>query len=173
MIILAYFFGICALIVWLSSVQVKEKKDILLFQALANFFYAIQYFLFGLLSTGLMNIVSTARSLVFAKTAKEKQQPKVSFLIFFLLIILIFAFLFCKNFLDFLPIIATILYTISGWVKSKSILRYTYILCACIFLYYNFTVETYIPMIGNIGEIISGIISIIRFRKKGNINEKI
>ena len=170
--LLAYIFGILALLIWISSVQAKKKKDILLLQSLANFFYALQYFIQGLTLAGLMNIVSTIRCLLFSYKAKHKKRPNVLYLILFIIIIILLGLKFNTNTLDIIPIIATILYTISSWVKSNSILRYTYIFCACIFLYYNYTVGAYIPLIGNIGEIISGIIAISRFKTKNKKSKK-
>ena len=163
---LTYIFGFAALLVWISSVQAKDKKNILLLQALANLFYALYYYLLDYPSTALMNMISVMRCLVFAKSTQLKKQPHVIFLIIFILFIIIDGTLYTKSILDFLPLIATILYTISGWVKSTNTLRYTYIICACIFSYYNYNAGAYIPLIGNIGELISGTISIIRFNKK-------
>ena len=169
----AYIFGILALLIWIYSVQAKEKKNILLFQSLANFFYALQYFIQDLILAGSMNLVSTIRCLLFSYKSKKKEQPSVIYLILFIIILIILGIKFHTNtFLDLIPIIATILYTISSWVKSNRTLRYTYILCACLFLYYNYTVKAYVPLIGNIGEIISGIIAISRFKAKKK-NKKI
>lgn len=167
--VLAYIFGILALMIWVSSVQAKEKKNILLMQAFANLFYALQYFIFGYLSTGLMNMVSVIRSIIFAKNAKDNKQPSVFYLILFILIIIILGLIYCRSFIALLPIIGTILYTISGWVKSNTILRYIYMICAVIFFVFNLNAGTYIPLIGNICEIISGTISLIRFKPNKSI----
>ena len=163
--IIANLFGFLALTIWISSVQVKEKKNILLLQSLANLFYACQYFIFGLTVTGLMNTVSTVRCLLFAKEAKNNKQPDLFYLLIFILILMLFGALYSHTFLDVIPLTATILYTISGWVKSNTFLRYTYIFCAGLFFYYNFTVGAYIPLIGNIGEILSGAIALFRYKK--------
>ena len=170
---LAIIFGILALILWIGSVQVKERHNILLVQALANFFYALQYYFLGFLSTALMNLVSTIRCITFARSAKLKKQPHEIYLITFLILILLIAIRYCNTFLDFLPIVATMLYTISAWLNKDSILRYVYILCACIFSIYNYKMGAYIPLIGNFGEIISGTISLVRFKSKRTIKQTV
>lgn len=166
--VLPQIFGAFALITWLISVQLKKKSDIFFLQLLANLFYAIQYFLLGLTSTGILNLVSASRCYIFGYNAKRNKQTPLYILLVFLFAVLVLALIFSKSYLDLMPMIATLLYTIFTWKSSTSSLRYVYVFCGILFGFYNIAVGAYVALLGNLGEIISGTVSIIRFRKEGN-----
>jgi len=163
--ILPHVFGALALSTWISSVQVKKKSNILVLQLLANIFYAIQYFLLGFFSTGLMNLVSVFRCLSFGINARRNKDNPFWLLCLILFLIFILGLMYCKTFLGLIPIFATLLYTISTWQNNTKYLRYVFILCSVLFLFYNYMICAYIALIGNLFEIISGTVSIIRFEK--------
>ena len=164
--ILPHIFGALALGTWVSSVQVKKKSNILILQFWANVFYALQYFLLGFFSTGLMNLVSVFRCFTFSLNARKNKENPLWLLILLLSIIIIFALIYCKTLLSLIPILATFLYTISTWQNDTKYLVYIFILCAILFLIYNYLIGAYISLIGNLFEIISGIVSIIRMEKQ-------
>lgn len=164
--IIPHVFGAFALITWISSVQVKKKSNILVLQFLANVFYATQYFLLGLISTGCMNVVSLLRCYTFSRNAKKNKQNPFWLLLLILFLIFIIAIISCKTFLDIIPIFATMLYAISTWQPDNFKLRYVFIICAFLFIFYNYFAGAYISLIGNFFEIASGSIAIIRFKKE-------
>lgn len=164
--LLPHFFGALALGTWISSIQVKKKSSILILQLLANVFYAIQYFLLGYFSTGLMNLVSVFRCYAFGMNAKKNKENSFLLLLIILFIIFILSLFFCNTFLGLLPVLATLLYTISTWQNNTKWLRYVYVICSVIFVVYNYIVGAYVTLVGNLFEIVSGIVSIIRFEKK-------
>lgn len=166
--IIPHIFGAFALATWLSSVQVNKKSNILLLQLLANALYAIQYFLLGLASTAFMNVVSVLRCYIFGINAKKNKEAPFWVLLLILFIIFILALIYCKTFLDLMPILATLLYTISTWKNDTKRLRYVYIICGVLFGVYNLIVGAYVNLIGNFFEVLSGTISIFRFKKEGN-----
>lgn len=168
--IIPHVFGVFALSTWISSVQVKKKSNILILQLLANIFYAIQYFLLGYFSTGLMNTVSAFRCFTFGINAKKNKNNSFGLLLLILFIIFILSLIFCKTFLGLIPVFNTLLYTISTWQNNTKYLRYVFILCSVLFIFYNYIVGAYVALIGNIFEIISGILSIIRFKKEEKIS---
>jgi len=164
--ILPHIFGAFALGCWISSVQVKKKVNILVLQLLANIFYAIQYFLLGFFSTGLTNLVSVFRCFTFSLNAKKNKENPLWLLLLILFSIFILALFFCRTLIDIIPILATFLYTISTWQNDTKYLRCIFILCAVLFLLYNFIIGAYIALIGNLFEILSGVVSIIRLEKQ-------
>lgn len=161
-----HIFGAFALGTWVSSVQVKKKNNILVLQLLANVFYSIQYFLMGYFSTAYMNLVSVFRCFSFGINAKKNKENPFWLLLLILFIIFILALITCKNLLDIIPIFATLLYTISTWQNNTKYLRYVFILCAVLFIFYNFIVGAYISLIGNLFEIMSGTIALYRFQQQ-------
>lgn len=163
---LPHVFGLIALLVWVSSIQVKRKSNILWLQLLSNICYAIQYFLLGLISTACTNVISIYRCYTFGMSARKNKKSPLWVFLLIILAILISGLLFCKNYLDLLPIFATLLYTIFTWQNNTKYIRYVFILCGFIFAIYNSAVGAYISLIGNFFEIGSGIIAVIRFRKE-------
>lgn len=166
MVYIPHIFGFFALITWLGSIQVKKKSEILIFQLLANILYSIQYFLLGFFSTGTLNIVSSCRSLFFAINAKKNKENPLWLLILILSLIFIVAMIFCNSFISLIPVLATILYSISSWQNNTRYLRIVFIICAILYAFYNFIAGAYISLIGNWFEVISGTLAIYRFQKE-------
>lgn len=157
--------GLLAILLWVVSVQQKKQYKILFLQALANLMYTTQYFLLGAFTAGSMNLVSCGRCFLFYRKRKEgKDIPKI-YLIGFILILVIFGIMTYESKLSLIPIVITILYTISSYMESSKFLRIIFLGAAFVLMYYNYKVGAYVCIIGNILEIISGSVSLIRFRK--------
>lgn len=157
------FFGV---FIFFYSVQFKDKHNILLAQSIANLLYGISYFLLFVPIAGLMNIVSVIRCYLFSKYDKEKKQiPKKYFYIFSLLIIIIGIFTF-DGIISLIPICITLLYTYSSFQKDVKKFRIIFMICALIWMYYNFKVGALMSLMGNVFEFTSGVVSLIRYREK-------
>ena len=162
---IAQIIGIISVILWIYSVQNKKQHKILFFQFLANLGYAIQYLLIKAYSASAMNLSSSLRSLIFSIKRKHKKKISKLWLIFFLISIIILGIITYDGLLSLLPTIITIFYAISSWVKDVKVMRIVFILAAFGWIYYNIQVHAYAAIIGNVFEIISGFISLIRFKK--------
>ncbi len=176
-IIVSNLIGTIALLFWVYSIQKNDKKQILKLQLLANVFYAIQYIIIGAITAGMMNIISVIRYSVFYKM-EDQEKEKLPFwvlAIFVISIILVGIFTY-KSPLDVIPIGISLLYTYVIWQKNNKIIRYGVTVAAIIWIYYNVSVQAYISVIGNLFEMLSGMIAIYRFdlkrvRKSLNKNE--
>ena len=71
--ILSQIIGFFAVVFFVFSINNKDKSRVLNLQAVANLLYTISYFLIGVFSAGLMNLVSMIRCLVFSEFSKNKQ----------------------------------------------------------------------------------------------------
>ncbi len=158
--------GALAILFWVISVQEKKQYKILFLQAIANLIYTIQYFLLGVFTAGAMNMVSFIRCFLFYERRKNEKNIPKTYLIGFVIILIIFGIITYEDYLSLIPIIITIFYTISSYMKNSKWLRIIFLMAAFIWIYYNYMVGAYICIIGNILEIISGSISIIRFNKE-------
>ena len=166
MYVLANIIGVFAIITWTLSIQNKERKNILIFQILANVFYSIQYFLLNAFTAGMTNLLSIFRCLIFYFEEKRKGKiSNVSFLFFALLIILI-GIITYERILSLIPIIGGLLYMYSIWQNNLNLTRYLFIITGILLAYYNFKIGAIVLFFGNILDIVSGIISVIRFRRK-------
>ena len=166
MYVLANILGIFAIVTWTLSIQYKERKNILIFQIVANIFYSIQYFLLAAFTAGATNTLSIFRCLVFYYEEKTKGKISNVSLIIFSIIIMLVGVLTYENFINLIPVCGGILYMYSIWQNDLNLTRYLFIIAAILIAYYNFKVGAIILFCGNVFDIISGIIAILRFRRK-------
>ena len=163
--ILAQLIGLCAVVFFISSIQLKEKTKILFFQLVANIFYFIQYILLGVYVAAFMNLLTIWRCFVFKKYDEQNKTIPLKYLIIFVSLIIVFGIFNYNGILSIIPPVITIIYGISSYQKNTEIIRLTFLLCAFIWIFYNFSVGAYTALIGNGFEVISGVIALIRFRK--------
>ncbi len=132
-----------------------------------NYFCStIEYLVLGVLSAASMNFVSTIRCYLFYRKKKERRKVPEVWLIGFISLLIILGIITYNGYLSLIPIIITIFYTISSYLKKAKWIRIVVLIAAFIWIYYNYMVGAYVVIIGNILEIISGTISLIRYRKE-------
>jgi hypothetical protein len=155
--------GLIALISWVSSVQLREKKDILRLQILASVFYFLHYFMLDAVSAAAVSVVSIFRLLTIYLIERKGKKVPVSILILFIALLVGVGFLTYEKPLSIIPIIITILYTYGTWQPNTRILRIIFFICGWLWIYFNYNVGAYILIIGNVLEIISSGVSFFRF----------
>lgn len=157
---LAHIFGLFGFIFFTGSIQVKQKNNLLIFQLIANTLYTVSYFMLGAFSAVLTNIINIIRCIVFS--VFDKKKSILISLIFLTLLIIPFVY---NSLFDLLPIIITIIYIVSTWQNDMKIVRIFFVVAAFLWIIYNSYVGAIIPLIGNVFEIISGVLALIRFKK--------
>lgn len=161
--ILSQILGSMAVLFWIWSVQNKNKDKILKLQGFANAFYAGQYLVLGITSAASMNLVSILRSTIFYENYKKKKENSLNSLLIFLGLTIILGIINFNTWMSIIPIIITLFYTYAAWKRETKIIRWTFLIAAIVWIYYNIKVGAYISLVGNAFEMISGIIAIIRF----------
>lgn len=151
MVILAQVLASLAILFLVISILLKNKKNILLMQVIANGIYGIEYLLLGAFSAASMNFLSFLRLLKWI-------------LFVFITLVLLFGIITYDGLISLLPIIITVLYTYAFWQNNLNVARIIYIVAAIIWIYYNYEVGTYVGIIGNALEITTGLISLIKYR---------
>jgi len=162
---LAHIFGLFGFIFFVGSIQVKRKNNLLIFQLIANTLYTVSYFMLGAISAVLTDVISIIRCICFSISDRKNKKTSIFLLLFLIVITLLIIPLVCKSLFDFIPILITIIYIISTWQNNMKIVRYSFIGAAFLWIIYNLHVGAIMPLIGNIFEIISGVVAIIRFKK--------
>lgn len=162
--IIAQVISICALIFFALSVQMKEKKKLLLFQLVANLLYGISYILLDVKIAFYMNLISCLRCIILYFSKKDK--PSVMFFLLILGLILYAGIYNYEDLLSLIPIVITIIYTVSTWQNNMKVIRYGFISAGVVWIFYNFIVGAYASIISNLFEIISGIIALNRNKNK-------
>ncbi len=164
--IIVGLFGVLAIFFWIISIQEKRQYKIIYLQMFANLFYTIEYLVLGVLSAASMNFVSTIRCYLFYRKKKERRKVPEVWLIGFISLLVILGIITYNGYLSLIPIIITIFYTISSYLKKAKWIRIVVLIAAFIWIYYNYVVGAYVVIIGNILEILSSSISLIRYRKE-------
>lgn len=159
--------GLCAMIAWVSSIQLKKKSHILELQIIASLFYAVHYGMLSAMSAVVVTIISIARLLTIYLIERKGKEVPLFVLVIFILILVIAGVMTYEGPISMLPIIITMIYTYSTWQKDTKVIRGLFLVTGMLWITYNFSVGSYILMIGNSLEVISSIVSIIRYHKKG------
>lgn len=158
--------SILSILLYVFSVQFKEKKNILFTQIGASFCYLIVYVIKGAWSGVFIEVIEELKDIVFIGIEKNNKKIPMIILIMFLILLFIISFLFYDGPLSLLPLFINILLFASTYFKKPMIMRWTMLVCGLLWGIYNIYVGAYIIVIGNLLEVISAIISIIRFNNK-------
>lgn len=155
--------SIISIALFLLSVQFKKKKDILIVQTLSSICYMIVYAILGALSGCIIELVEQSKNLVFIGYEKRnKEIPLYALLVFIFMLVIITIFTY-DGWNSAIPLAIYILYFLSSYFKNPKHIRITMILCAMIWMVYNYTIGAKLMIIGNVLEIISAIVSLIRY----------
>ena len=120
--LVAQLFGFFAVVIWVFSIQRKDKKKILFTQMFATLLYTIQYLLLSVFSAASMNFTSCLRSFVFYKYEEKNKEISKSILFVFVFLVIGLGIISWDNYLSLIPIIITLFYTVSTWFISLSVL---------------------------------------------------
>lgn len=162
--IIAMILGVC---LFISSVQFKKKKDILLVQTFASICYAVSYLLNFAYSGFITEIIEQIKDITFyIFEDKNIKIPLFVLIIFIISLILIGIFTYDGNLYTIAPLFINMAYFISSYFKNPKHIRIVVLICGFIWMYYNFSVGTYIFIIGNAFEVISASIALWRYNEK-------
>lgn len=165
-VLYAQLIGAAAMLTMTFSVQCRKKKHMMTVQSLAHLLYSFQYALLGAFSAAFMDIISVLRNFLFYKYDKDKKKIPTILPILVITITLIIGYLTYTNPLSLLPTIVAILYTIGASFKDPKVYKYVFGSCAIAWLFYNLKFKAYVCVIGNLMEITSTIIALVREIKR-------
>lgn len=137
-------------------------------QSFAHMLYAFQYALLGAISAAYMDIMAVVRNILFYKYDKNRRQVPIVLSGIIIIVTGIIGYLNYTNPLSLLPVIVAILYTIGATFKNPRVYKYVFGFCAIAWLFYNLKFKAYVCVIGNIMEITSTIIALVRETKNKN-----
>lgn len=124
--ILSQVFGFVALILVCIGYFVRSKASFLVFQIVADIFYATSYMLLGVFSAGAITIISTIRCVFLYFYEIKGLNYKNAFYTMFLFIggYIACGIVFWKSWLDLIPIITGTLFTIAYYVRNLQLVRF-------------------------------------------------
>ena len=169
MYIVAQIIGFVAVIVYLLSYQMKERKNIIIVNTAASILYVIQYTLLGAYEGAITDVFAT----VSAISANHKEKPLIKRFAYVILgainiAIITTGIILYKNVYSLLPVAGTVLQTSALWITKEKQIRIVSVLGTPFWIVYNFYCEAYGPAIGSIFSMISILVAIYRYdiRKK-------
>lgn len=171
--IIYYTVSILSIFFFVGSVQFKEKKNILLVQGFASMSYFVVYFILGAYSGCAIELIEQTKDFVFYFFERKNKTIPVALLILFVLLLITASILTYDGIISLLPLIINLSYFISSYFKNPKYIRIVMLICGFIWLAYNLLIGAYIIIIGNVLEIGSAIISIIRYRDRKKIKKNL
>lgn len=164
----AYFFGFLVIISNVIAMQMKNKKQIIFCYILANLFSSVNFYLLKSYSGAiicLFAIVQTFINNYFEKMKKDV--PKVLITLYIIISIILGAITFNK-YIDIMPIVCSILYTIIILQKKETNIRKIALINIIIWVLYDILCKAYALVISDLITTVSTIIGIYRFDIKTN-----
>lgn len=160
--------SILSIILFIMSVQFKKKKDILIVQTLSSIYYMIVYALLGAITGCITELVEQTKNIVFIGYEKKKKEIPLIALIFFIFLLLLITIFTYNGWNSIIPLIIYILYFLSSYLKNPKHIRITMIICAIIWMVYNYSIGAKLMIIGNVLEVVSAIVALNRFKEQPN-----
>lgn len=158
--------SILSIFLYVMSVQFKEKRKILITQIGASLCYLIVYVIKGAWSGVAIEILEELKNVIFIKIEKHNKKIPIFVLAIFLLSLVIVSIIFYDGLFSLLPLAINLLLFTSTYFKNPKAIRYAMLFAGIMWAIYNISISAYIILIGNLLEVISAIISIIRFKDK-------
>lgn len=164
--VVALFFGVIALVLYIVTLISSNKKRILIFLILANIFYGLQYLMLNAYSGVYVCLIAILRAFVFLKYEQANKKVDIFPVVVFVGLTIFSGVLSYNGIVSVLPIIGTCIYTI--YLSGEDIKKFKY---ACItssscWVIYNIFVNAYASIISSTLEIIIGVYSLTKL--KGN-----
>lgn len=131
----------------------KTKTQILFLQTISFFFKSIHYLLLGGFSGFLISLVSMIRNIIFLKIEKT-----ILWLITFIFLYLLMGIYSYENIFSVLPVLATIIYTLTVNKNNLLYLRTGLIITSIVWLIYNIYINSYSGIIVQIITLVSNMI---------------
>lgn len=168
--ILGQAFGIFALICTVISMQLKEKKSLMILQTASEAFVVAQYLVKGAITGSLMAIVAFIRDLIFTKHHKRRTSLWVLLAIY--AVMTVFTIISWAGPLSALPYVGSLIYAWSLWYGKVKWIRFGNAIGNSPYLIYTLLTGNYALFIMTLLEVISSIIGFIRIEVLGNKKKK-
>ena len=172
MFLFSQVMGFFGFIIFIKSIQSKEKSKVLLMQIISFLFYTIQYLLINAFSGMLVYLINVIRCLVFYLLEKKKRNTNI-FCIIFLILTFFSSLLMFKNSYDVLPLLASANSVVFMWQNDTRIIRRGQIISCFLWIVYNYCVLAYVGILTEFVIIISCIFAILKYDYDIDIQEKV
>ena len=163
--ILAQVFGIIALILVAIGYFMKSKSAFLIYQVVADFFYALAYIVVDAWTAGIITMISLVRCIFLYFAEKKNLKHTTEFLFIFVFFYILISVIFWAGPLDLMPLATCIMFTFGYEIKNMQVMRYFLIIPNVILVIYNILTTTYASALLDFMDIAVIVASIIKFYK--------
>ncbi|MDD3186867.1 MAG: GNAT family N-acetyltransferase [Bacilli bacterium] len=161
--LIAQILALLGILTNIVGIQLKKKNNILIAFMLANFLFALCFALLNAYSGALICMIAAIQTLVkYYFDKKDKVFPKY-LTATYIVISIISGLLTYKTVIDILPVICSILYTMSIIQEKESTLRFITLFNVILWTIYDFAVGAYTAGINDIFLTSSTLIAIYRY----------
>lgn len=174
--LIAQIIGIAAMAFTCFSFQMKSNRKLIFFQLMGSSLFAVNYFMLGALAGAMLNFTSILRAIVFLNGDKLNARHPAWLGVFSGLALGSYAMVFTvfgkpmtlqNAIIEFLPVLATIVCTVSFRYASAKMVRRFGFVCSPLWLTYNIVNVAIGAIACEVINIFSLIIGVIRYDLKG------
>lgn len=165
---IAQIFGTFGIIFSVLSMQMKDKKNIMIMFIGLNISCALNFFFLGSITGCFINTFGAIETFINYKFDSKNKSIPIYIISIYVIVNLILGFISYKNIIDLLPIINSLIFVTSVCAQKESIIRKIMFVNQSIWLIFDILTKSYTLTICSVLTLISIIISIIRYDIKKN-----
>lgn len=166
--IISQIISAIATVLLLLSYQQKTHKRIVLMQAASGTLFGIQYMMLGAYEGMICNYIGAVRSVAYSFRNNSKIVDSIFCPIVFAVFFTVSGIVTYQNLFSLLPIVAMCISSFVLWSPKTQQLRALSMPTCAMWLVYNAVSHSYVAVLTEVLNLISIVIGLIRFRKKGN-----
>ena len=191
--IIIQVIGFIAISFSIIAVQFNTHGKIIAFKTLSSLLFAIQYLLLGAYTGMVMDVIGSARNIVFTHTVKKGKSTKNQIIFFSILTVLlgvtsiiltwdVSKIIWTENvkiatilmvIVSITSIIAKLLTTVAYGIKNPHLIRMVNLPSCSLWLIYNIVVFSLAGVLNEIMSIVSIILAEIRLKKVNTIHSEL
>lgn len=164
--IISYMIGAISIIFLFLSFQMKDRKKILIINAIGSFGWTLYFVFQGDFTSGLIGIVALIRTLIFSMRDKHAWAKSIIWLFVFLGLNVFFTCLSFSSPKDLFSLFAGIMSTISFFMLKERHVRLCSLACYLLWMGNSLSKGYWIALVSDVVTTTSVIIGIIRYNKK-------
>lgn len=165
-LILSQIVGVVAIVLNISSLQMKKKTSMMKMFLAANVLFILQYFLLGAYSAASTNIITVIRIILYDKYDEKRKKIPKKLVVFLLSLCLVALLITYSGPLSLIPIILTMTYVVAATLKDTRKFKIIFGCCGIVWIFFNASVKAYVNIVGNVLEVISSFVGAKRSYKR-------
>ena len=169
MFVLSQIIGIVAVVLFLLSFQMKQRRQIVFVTAVSNGLYVLQYALLGAFTGAILDCLSTLYSFVVGKKSAPRFGKFVNGIAVFIMLLVVSTgvsmAIIRNSWIEVIPVVGTLLQTGGLWFNREQTIRKFALAGAPFWIVYNFISQAYGAALGSTLSVISVVVALVRYHK--------